>query len=229
MCDYEEFNYICGHQKTRLLTYCHFARVDHLHQCFVVKVIKGTHQKDFACDPCNHAHAYCEGKSGASGATSPTRPPQPSRSPQPPRPRSSPPLIQQTYNDNTPSIEEYTIKTCTTILKTSFITATDHGLWTAITLAARVCFLSNLLGVELPHVEFPSNFYYLRYCKEKTKRGKKAGRTKAYAQKVLSCFVLDYFLSSLLERWALSVAFLIVAFLDVKFLLSKIFVERACG
>ena len=52
MCDWEEFQFICGHKKDRLLSHCHFARTDPLHQCFGVKVIKHTHCQPFHCDPC---------------------------------------------------------------------------------------------------------------------------------------------------------------------------------
>jgi len=34
MCSYEKVTYRCGHEKRRLIKYCHFARNDPGHQCF---------------------------------------------------------------------------------------------------------------------------------------------------------------------------------------------------
>lgn len=52
MCDWEEFQFLCGHHSSRLLSHCHFARTDPYHQCFGVKVIRHVWQQDMACQPC---------------------------------------------------------------------------------------------------------------------------------------------------------------------------------
>jgi hypothetical protein len=52
MCDWEEFQFICGHNSSRLLSYCHFARTDPSHQRFGVKAIKHTRMQMIACQPC---------------------------------------------------------------------------------------------------------------------------------------------------------------------------------
>lgn len=55
MCDYEDFQFICGHSTARLLSYCHFARTDPYHQCFSVKVIRNTWVQSVACQACVEA------------------------------------------------------------------------------------------------------------------------------------------------------------------------------
>ena len=35
MCTYDKILHRCGHHRRRLAGYCHFARVDDNHQCFV--------------------------------------------------------------------------------------------------------------------------------------------------------------------------------------------------
>ncbi len=52
MCDWEEFQFVCGHNSSRLLSHCHFARTDPYHQCFGVKVIRHVWVQGVACQPC---------------------------------------------------------------------------------------------------------------------------------------------------------------------------------
>jgi hypothetical protein len=55
MCDFEEFEFLCGHKAKKLLSYCHSARVDPSHQCFSVKVVKHSWAQNLSCDPCVEA------------------------------------------------------------------------------------------------------------------------------------------------------------------------------
>ncbi|OWP02588.1 hypothetical protein B2J93_1892 [Marssonina coronariae] len=55
MCDYENFQFFCGHASSRLLSYCHFARTDPYHQCFGVKVVRHTWVQNVACQGCLEA------------------------------------------------------------------------------------------------------------------------------------------------------------------------------
>ncbi|OBT71386.1 hypothetical protein VF21_09492 [Pseudogymnoascus sp. 05NY08] len=52
MCDYEQFLFTCGHSPIRRSSYCHTARVDDLHQCFSVKVLKRVWQQAGICPDC---------------------------------------------------------------------------------------------------------------------------------------------------------------------------------
>jgi hypothetical protein len=67
MCDWEEFQFVCGHNSSRLLSYCHFARTDPYHQCFGVKVIKHTWVQNVACQPCLDAMRAAAMKRAAHG------------------------------------------------------------------------------------------------------------------------------------------------------------------
>ncbi|KAE9378340.1 hypothetical protein N431DRAFT_176274 [Stipitochalara longipes BDJ] len=67
MCDWEEFQFVCGHNSSRLLSYCHFARTDPYHQCFGVKVIKHTWVQNVACQPCLDAMRTAARKRAARG------------------------------------------------------------------------------------------------------------------------------------------------------------------
>lgn len=60
MCDYEEIVFLCGHRTKKLLSYCHFARTDPLHQCFGVKVIKATWTQNISCQTCIDAVARAQ-------------------------------------------------------------------------------------------------------------------------------------------------------------------------
>lgn len=57
MCDWEEFQFVCGHTAERLLSHCHFARTDPYHQCYGVKVIKNAWVQRVACQSCIDAIA----------------------------------------------------------------------------------------------------------------------------------------------------------------------------
>ncbi|KAH8773228.1 hypothetical protein BGZ57DRAFT_983694 [Hyaloscypha finlandica] len=67
MCDWEEFQFVCGHNSSRLLSYCHFARTDPYHQCFGVKVFKHTWVQNVACQPCLDAMRVAATKRAARG------------------------------------------------------------------------------------------------------------------------------------------------------------------
>jgi hypothetical protein len=67
MCDWNEYQFVCGHLTTQFLDYCHFARTDPFHQCFGVKVIKNTWMQNIACGPCLEAMRVAAEKNAAKG------------------------------------------------------------------------------------------------------------------------------------------------------------------
>ena len=52
MCNWEDIIYPCGHEETRRMSYCHFARNDPWHNCFGVQVTKLTTYETILCNPC---------------------------------------------------------------------------------------------------------------------------------------------------------------------------------
>ncbi|KAE9368293.1 hypothetical protein N431DRAFT_303674, partial [Stipitochalara longipes BDJ] len=68
MCDWHEHQYLCGHNKKRKVSYCHFARTDEFHQCFGVQSLKETWVHDVLCEDCEIDMQWAvAAKRGASG------------------------------------------------------------------------------------------------------------------------------------------------------------------
>lgn len=55
MCEIEIFTMACSHEFTKLLSYCHFARNDPLHQCFGPKTVKNRWAQRAICGSCAEA------------------------------------------------------------------------------------------------------------------------------------------------------------------------------
>jgi hypothetical protein len=57
MCQFEKLTFRCGHESTRRIKHCHFARNDPLHQCFGAWVVKREASIDEFCSDCAAAIA----------------------------------------------------------------------------------------------------------------------------------------------------------------------------